>query len=132
MKMNVAQAIASALDARKRCESTGNDTWFVRWDDYLDQLVDTLPSGAGIDRGTKLNPLASTERLVFDVSFHHMNEHGGYDGWTEHKVRVRASLVFDLGITISGRNRNDIKDYLGELYQEALSAEAPERDTKDD
>jgi hypothetical protein len=36
---------------------------------------------------------------------------------------VTPSLCFDFHIRVSGRNRNDIKDYLSELFESALHTE---------
>jgi hypothetical protein len=50
-----------------------------------------------------------------------MDDGGGYDGWTEHTITVTPSFRgFDL--TISGRDRNDIKDYLHQTFDHVLSA----------
>ena len=46
--------------------------------------------------------------------FHHMNDGGFYDGWTEHSVVVTPSLVYGFDTRITGRDRNDIKNYIGE------------------
>ncbi len=80
-----------------------------------------LPSGSGIDSGTKFDLGGSlVDCLVFHVSFHHTNEHGSYDGWTEHKVRVKPA--FDgVRLTISGPDRNQVKEYLHEVYSECLT-----------
>lgn len=92
--------------------------------DYFKQHA---PSGSGIDCGTKFElDRSSSNLLVMTVSFHHMNEQGMYDGWTSHTIRVKPDLRFGFGFTISGSNRNDIKDYLGELYQHWLSEEVDE------
>lgn len=81
-----------------------------------------MPSGSGIDSGTKLDYGRSTpDKLVFTMSFHHMNDSGMYDGWTDHSITVKPSLVYGIEIGISGRNRNDIKDYLGDTYHAALT-----------
>jgi hypothetical protein len=51
-----------------------------------------------------------------------MNDAGYYDGWTDHIVIVSPS--FDgIDIKISGRNRNDIKDYLHDVFHAALTEE---------
>lgn len=52
-----------------------------------------------------------------------MDDNGFYDGWTEHKVTVTASLVFGMKIAISGPNRNDIKDYIHQTFESILSTE---------
>lgn len=87
-----------------------------------------LPSGAGFDHGTDINTdKCDDTRLTLNTAFHHMHESGIYDGWTDHTVTVRPSLMFGFVVTVSGRNRNQIKDYIGNTFTEALRAEFPER-----
>ena len=120
-KTKLYRELASCVQARLNCQKSNNQEWYCRHTETIDALVDMLPSGSGIDRGTKIDLEKSTsEKLVFNVSFHHMDENGFYDGWTEHVITVRPSLQFDIDLTISGRNRNDIKEYLHEVYSAAL------------
>lgn len=114
--------LALLVNARATCIERGNKEWKITHEDEIERLVkEYLPSGGGFDNGTKFDFVHSTdEKLVFDTSFHHMNEHGSYDGWTEHRVTVRASLAHDIVITISGRNRNDVKDYIFESFDQCL------------
>lgn len=88
------------------------------------KALDMLPSGSGFDMGTTL--LSCTdEAMVFSAPFHHMDENGGYDGWTEHKVYVRATFDgFDIRVT--GSNRNDIKEYIADTFFCALNDEVVE------
>ena len=118
----VAVGIAQALVARANCRQSGNAEWYERWDARVKDLVHRyLPSGSGWDNGTKIDLDRSTpERLIFTGSYHHMDEHGSYDGWTDHEVVVTASLAYGLDLRVTGRNRNDVKDYLGDLFREAL------------
>jgi len=98
--------------------------WRTKHRDWIARLVrEHMPSGAGIDTGTKLDDSSTPDRLVFSFSFHHMNEHGSYDGWTEHTAIVKPSLAFGFDLKITGRDRNQIKDYLHETYHQALGAE---------
>ena len=53
-----------------------------------------------------------------------MDEHGGYDGWTEHKIIVTPSLVYGFELRVTGKDRNDIKDYIAEVMHGALSVKA--------
>ena len=78
------------------------------------------PSGSGIDCGTKLDSASSPEKLIFFIEFHHMNEVGYYDGWTQHKLIITPSLVFYYDMKITGPNRNGIKEYLYDIYGEWL------------
>ncbi len=118
----------------ENCRRSGNSEWLASHTATIDSLVkDFMPSGSGIDCGTKFDWDASScerqaageypSRLVFLFSFHHMNENGMYDGWTEHKAIVRPSLQFGFSLTITGRNRNGIKEYLHEVFSADLSAE---------
>ena len=115
--------LASTLDAKKRCATNGNSVWFERLDDRITALVkEHMPSGSGFDSGTTLDEDRSTvDRLVFITSVHYMDESGCYDGWTEHTVTVRPSLVHGFHLTIGGRNRNDIKDYIAEVFRQCLT-----------
>ena len=121
--MPVYKALASTVDAYKRCIERNNTEWEARHESKIEEIVKgCMPSGSGIDCGTKIDLNASTgEKLVFDISYHHMNDGGMYDGWTEHRVIVTPSLVSDFDLRITGPNRNDIKEYLHECYQTALS-----------
>lgn len=111
-----AQTLASLIDARSNCKASKNTEWFARHSDRIGAVMRSSPSGSGIDNGTRLDVDECTEnRLVFTCSFHHMNESGSYDGWTEHRLTVTPSFT-GVAIHISGRNRNDIKDYLHAVY----------------
>lgn len=122
MDNQLASAMAMMLQAIDNCKASGNKEWEEKHKDRLDWLVrNEMPSGSGIDTGTKLDDESTPERLVFTCSFHHMDESGGYDGWTEHKVIVTASLVHGIFIRVTGRDRNDIKEYLHEVYAHCIN-----------
>lgn len=91
--------------------------------EYLDHVMaNHMPRGSGVDRGTQLVlPKSNLRRLVFMCDFHHMNENGMYDGWTEHQAWVTPTFHHDgFELRMMGRNRNGIKDYLGELMHAHL------------
>jgi len=64
---------------------------------------------------------STPEHLVFHCSYHHMNENGYYDGWTDHIVHVTPSLIHGFRLRITGTNRNGIKDYLVDIYRTWLN-----------
>lgn len=104
-----------------------NDTYRDQAEARLAYHSDFLPSGAGIDCGTKIDVEASRDtRLVLHLSYHHMNEAGYYNGWTEHTIKVTPSLSSGFNLSISGRDRNDTKDYLADLYDSVLTELVPE------
>ena len=122
----VYQEIASALLALNWSQEN-NAPMADIWSDRIEELCkNCLPSGSGIDCGTTLNLDKSTpERLVFDASFHHMDECGFYDGWTDYQVIVTPSLWAGMTLRVTGRNKRNIKEYLAYTYREALTAYAP-------
>jgi hypothetical protein len=118
--------MAGKADAYLHCkaEPDGHNGWAERHYHALKEAVDCLPSGSGIDSAVLLDwERCDGERITVDISYHHMNENGFYDGWTDHSITVRASLIHGLNIKISGRDRNDIKDYLADLFSEAFRQE---------
>ncbi len=119
------KAIATALTARANCaEPNGSAEWYQRWEERLDSYDKLLPSGAGFDAGSRIDRDRSDDtKFVIETSFHHMDEHGGYDGWTEHRISVKPNLLHDIVLTIDGRDRNDIKDYMAETFDYTLREE---------
>ncbi len=118
------QRLHIAFVAMKNCERLGNTEWLQRHGETIKSLVDDhMPSGSGWDCGTSYDLNDWTDsKMVFHGSFHHMNDGGYYDGWTDHTVTIRPSFN-GIDMAISGRDRNDIKDYLGETFYSALQTE---------
>lgn len=117
--------LAALVGQHARCVESNNTEWRDRSAASIVSLVrDHMPRGSGFDNGTKLDMFASTsEKLVFTTAFHHMNSDGYYDGWTDHTVTVRPILEAPgYCIHIGGRNRNEIKDYMHDCFDSALSA----------
>ncbi|MFA4971508.1 MAG: hypothetical protein WC683_02765 [bacterium] len=123
MKEPVYKRLASSVDAYARCAEKGNAEWRVKHRETIEQLVlNRLPHGSGFDNGCTFDFDASTgEKLVIHTSYHHMNDVGMYDGWTEHTVIVKASLVHGIVLRITGRDRREIKDYIHEIFQCSLT-----------
>lgn len=110
--------LASLIQARLTCMDKGNTEWKLNHEARIEELVkEHMPSGSGFDNGTTIDfDHSHADKLVFNTSFHHMNENGYYDGWTEHAVTVTPSLVSRFHIRVSGRNRSAIKDYIHEAF----------------
>lgn len=115
--MQVYQKVASLVVARLNCISANNDVWLDKHETEILRICkEFLPSGSGIDTGTKIDfDRSNHAKLVFTFGYHHMNDGGMYDGWTEHVLTVRPDWRGP-DLTISGRNRNDIKDYLYDVF----------------
>ena len=123
--MTVLQTLAMLLEQSIDALTKYNDGSSVeRCQRRIRQIVDDfMPSALGIDSGTTLIR-GQSDRLVFEANFYHMNDVGRYNGWTEHKIIVTPSFIYPAGkIRITGRDCNQIKGYLCEIYEMALSQE---------
>lgn len=126
--MNVAQKIATALQAKENCRKNGNDAWYDNWSTVLEDIESNwLPSGSGFDAGTTIEQhKCKLDRIVLATSYHHMNEHG-YTKWTEHEVWVVPTFAgFD--VIVKGQNYNNIKDYILQTFYDALIEEVEQKD----
>jgi len=82
-----------------------------------------LPSGGGFDAGTTIDRSRTTEtRIVFQTEYHHMSEHGYYTRWTVHLVVVTPTF-HGVDVQVRGRDHNDIKDYIGDVFHELMARE---------
>jgi hypothetical protein len=128
--VKIYQQLAQLVGALQRCERDGDK--FVEWAGKHRACVLAIvkryfPSGSGFDAGTTIDLDASTEEsLRFVTSFHHMTEHGSYDGWTEHDVIVKPSLAHGFHLRVTGRDRNEIKEHIAGEFHEVLSAQVDE------
>lgn len=117
--------LASAIQARANCQESCNVEWLHRHEDWIEHMAkNLLPSGSGIDCGTRVVlEECHAEKIVLATSFHHMHESGMYDGWTEHTITVTPSFTGGIKLRISGRNQNDIKEFLHQEFECALCAD---------
>ena len=126
MKRTVIQELACAIVARANCDKSGNSEWGPKWLGRIEDIAENLlPSGSGFDNGTTVDLDRSSEkRIVLSTSFHHMNDSGMYDGWTDHDIIVTPAFDgFDLRVT--GRDKRDIKEYIAETFHHCLSEPIP-------
>lgn len=125
------QAIASTVDALRTCEARagtfsigGPSDWTAKHRERLRAMERELPHGSGFDAGTRIDlERSGMERVVLVTSYHHMNAHGCYDGWTDHEVIVTPSFHGIL-LRITGRERyrgGDWKDYAHEVFHHVLT-----------
>ena len=130
------EAIAQTASALKNCEKSGNvDGWLQRHESKLDRIAqDYLPSGSGIDCGTKINLRHTNDRqIILTGNYHVLNDVGYYTHWIDYTVYVLPSLIGHIDITIAGDFFNEegeedenLKDYLYDIYHECLTSEYKE------
>jgi len=123
--MKLYQHIATLVQARDNCLANHNTHWFGEHTESLVRLgKERLPSGSGFDNGTTVDLEQSRpQRLVLQTAFHHMDENGSYDGWEDYTVVVTPDLASGFDLHVYGVNRNDIKEYIGDVFHNALSEE---------
>ncbi len=115
-------------DIANQCQwlKTVNNKWRDKCEENIQILQDHLPSGSGLDSGCTIDEEKSGyDRVVIRTSFHHMDEHGGYDGWTHHTITIMPCLAYGFTIKISGHNRNFIFDYLHDTFNHCLTQQTP-------
>ena len=118
----IANSVVAFNNAEKYVEGT---IWQNRCSDQIDALEQLLPSGSGFNSGTTISVFQSTDtKIIFETSFHHMNDAGFYTGWTDHKITITPSFVFGLDIKVGGRNKNDIKEYIADVFYQILTQPA--------
>jgi hypothetical protein len=119
-------ALSSTFQAWKNCIASGNKVWEDKHLETIETIIgDKLPSGSGIDTGTEFDMTTSSEdNLVFNTSFHHMDEGGGYDDWTEHAI-ILTPTFGDYKMEITGEDREGIKEYLRDTFDQVFTV-APE------
>ena len=116
------QRLAIALKAKEDCDESGNMEWFHKWDNMIDNIIDNyMPHGSGIDAETTL--LTQSENVIrFQSAFHTMTD-GYYGRWIDYTVTIKPDFIHDIDLLIVGDfgQFQDIKEYLYELYYEALT-----------
>jgi hypothetical protein len=122
-KQTLISFISQAITAYKNCEKSGNTEWKQKWENNIARCEMFLPSGAGIDSGTQIDIESSKDNcLVLNFSFHFMNEVGMYDGWETYKAKITPTFA-GIDVKVIGKNRNDIKEYLGDTMRDYLETE---------
>ncbi len=120
-KINLSK-LAASFAAFQNCIKSNNQEWKNRHEDTINEMLENLPHGSGLDGKMQLDWDNSTsEKLVFYFEFHHMDNNGYYCGWTEHNLTVTPSFKFGYDMRISGKDKNQIKEYLYQLFGEVFT-----------
>lgn len=121
------RVLSSLIDARDRCEKLGNIEWFEKHNEKINDILDSIPHGSGInfDWFFDLEP----EKFIFWNKFDCMDENGCYDIVIPFKVIVKPSLQFGIDINIKGNfsakngKYSDIADYIYQVFDFWLKEE---------
>ena len=73
------------------------------------------------DAGCHINlPRSNENKIVIDFSYHFMDTNGFYAGWEDYTLYITPDLSNDFILRITGKDRNDIKEYLYQTFNYAL------------
>lgn len=120
----VYQELASLVVARNNCIAEGNTNGKRNHSARITDIIDNyFPSSGGIAKGVAIDlDKSNGSKLVFTFSYHHMNDAGSYDGWTEYVLTITATF-HGINLSISGPDRNNIKEYLYAMFGYRLEQE---------
>ena len=62
-------------------------------------------------------------RIVIKAQYHVMNDAGYYIGWYTYKIIVKPTFQHGLDFTITGRDYNGLREYVGDCVYNALDME---------
>lgn len=111
--MQVYQAIAQAL--RILADDASPEHIRTIAENALERVAEALPSGSGFDCGTKVDDLINARAYALTFDYHHMDDMGGYCGWTSHTATIEPDW-FDYSVTITGDSLADYGDDMTEEY----------------
>ena len=118
------QELAVRLQAIENCIKSNNEEWQDRHEEVIEAIMNTAPSGSGFNAGTQFEQeISDSRKLVFKTAFHHSDQDGYYDGWTYHSIIITPAFV-GFEVKVTGRNKNDIKEYIADTFTEWLMEEA--------
>jgi hypothetical protein len=125
----IADAIARLARAKEYPESDLGKAWTDSASDTLRHIErECLPSVDGFHRGTTIDrDESSPVRIVFRVDYHHATKAGFRDGWTQHRV-ILTPAFNGFNLRVTGKNRDEIKEVIGELFSILLCEEYRKRD----
>ena len=125
MLVPIFQQIARQIDRRLRLinSDVAPQTMIYDCEVKLEKLEALLPSGSGIDDGTKINLEKSMPNMIILDSSYHCMEDGYYTEWVDFEVTILPSLAqeYYMEIEIDGDDIVNLSDYLHETYGISLS-----------
>ena len=86
----------------------------------LSLLQELLPIGEGIETGSVILLKSTKKRIAIETIYWHPNYS---DEWSKHQVIITPSFEDEINIRITGKNENNIKEYLHNVFREALMSE---------
>ena len=122
--MKLYQAIYYRLVGIEFYSKAGNADWQSIHTEALNNLINQLPHGSGIDSTYTVDLTAGSAGFVLRFDYHHMDKEGCYCGWSKYSVYVKGAILGGFELTIMGRDMNGTKEYLADTFYDSLSNQA--------
>jgi hypothetical protein len=129
MKMKMYMKLVKTIDAYKRCVANGNEEWELIHKQTIDDIINSLPHGSGIDGITTVNFDKCSDKMIWlNSSYHAMDEYGMYDRWIDFSIVITASLLFGFDLHVYGRfgKYSDAKDWIMDVFGQDFEKEVQE------
>lgn len=85
-------------------------------------LQKLLPIGNGIEKECVILLKSTEKRIVIDTTYRHQINPLEIR-WTDHQIVITPSFEGEINIRVTGKNVDNIKEYLHEVFREALMKE---------
>lgn len=126
MTRKLYQEMANLILARQNCIKSGNVVWQSNHENRLQELLQELPHGSGLDYTWYYDfNKSNQDKIALSSSFHAMDKNGYYDAVIDFTVIIIADLTCDIRLAITGNfgKYQDVKDYLYEMLDYAFTQE---------
>lgn len=117
MELKLYQHIAKNLNWQP------NENFVDQREDNLDKLEGLLPSGSGIDCGSRIDRESYSEtEFSIDADYHYMDDNGFYAGWFTFRITVTANLAWNYNVEceITSNDTDEDWEYIEDLYNQYL------------
>lgn len=118
--MKVYTKLAHAI---RGCDTPDKDIARSSLDEVADIVKRCLPHGSGFDCGCSV-PIERKwkNRIIINTDYHYMNDDGYYDGWYRFRIVVTPGFS-GIDVKVHGRDRDGLKEYVGDTIYDALTAD---------
>lgn len=83
------QCLGVAFQAYKNCIVSNDFTNLEKWETVINDIVESLPTGSGIDGETTFDfEKSKVDKLIINSEFHFMDNNGFYDGWGTFRIII--------------------------------------------
>ncbi|MFY7937382.1 MAG: hypothetical protein ACOVOQ_08395 [Flavobacterium sp.] len=87
------------------------------------RLNPVIKDGNRIEAGCVISLKSTKKRIVIDTLYWHTNDSDETSRCTAHQVVITPSFEDEINIRITGKNEDNVKEYLHNIFRESLMSE---------